>query len=131
MEIPNKVSLLTGWIMLAMFHLPACQNNKVNTGDTQTDPLPRIEIQTFRSDTLDKASGWGYDIYVSGALFIHQPHIPAVRGNTGFNTEQDARKTAEFVAGKIRKNIFPPAVSIPELDSLGVLEIPPASNTSF
>ena len=66
--------------------------------------------------------GYGYDIYIfnSPDPYIHQPHIPAVPGNTGFQTEAKARKAAEFIAYKIKNNIMPPSVTPHDLDSLGV-----------
>ena len=75
----------------------------------------RIEITTFQV-----RNGWGYDIYVNGKLFIHQPMIPALQGIKEFETEAKARKVAEFVADKIKRNILPPTVTVHELDSLGI-----------
>ena len=83
-------------------------------GDTATEK--RVEIATFQV-----RNGWGYDIYVNGKIFIHQPMIPALQGIKEFETEVKARKVAEFVADKIRRNILPPTISLHELDSLGVL----------
>ena len=79
----------------------------------------------FNNDTVkaDKPiKGFGYDIYKDDAVYIHQPHIPAVGGNNGFSTEAKAKKAAGFVAYKIEHNIMPPSVTPAELDSLGVLE---------
>jgi hypothetical protein len=64
---------------------------------------------------------YGYDILKNGRILIHQPQIPALPGNEGFKTEEKAEKVAEFVIHKIRQNIFPPSITIQELDSLGVL----------
>src|SRR4051794_23955337 len=33
---------------------------------------------------------FGYDIYVDGRKMIHQPSVPAVPGNAGFNSKADA-----------------------------------------
>jgi hypothetical protein len=77
-----------------------------------------IEVQTFLN--TDAPGGYGYDITVSGKLYIHQPHIPAVSGNRSFISENDARKAGELVAGKLRNNIMPPGISLEELDSLGI-----------
>lgn len=83
-----------------------------------------LEIKIFNNDTIKndkKVSGFGYDIYRNGARYIHQPSIPAVEGNNGFDTEEKAKKAATFVAHKIELNIMPPSVTPEELDSLGVL----------
>jgi hypothetical protein len=82
-------------------------------------------VQTFSDSiyykTIKTENGWGYDIYLNGKLYVHQPNIPAVSGNNGFVSEEYAAKVAEFVIEKIRKHILPPTVSVFELDSLKVL----------
>ena len=75
-----------------------------------------IKVSTYKAD-----NGWGYDIYVDDKLLIHQPDIPALAGNRGFATEADAQRVAELVVGKIRKNIFPPAMTVENLKSVGVV----------
>ena len=70
---------------------------------------------------VSPAGGFGYDIYENGALRIHQPHIPAVSGQKGFNRAEDALKTARFVMEKMQKGIMPPTLSEAELTNLGVL----------
>lgn len=84
----------------------------------------KIEVKTINNETStqEKSTGWGYDIYIFGSLYIHQPHIPAVPGNRGFKTEADAKKAGEWAMHKIRNNIMPPTISVQELDSLGVLK---------
>jgi hypothetical protein len=76
-----------------------------------------VEVRPFPGQ-----HGWGYDIYMNGKRYIHQPHIPAISGNKGFATEEDARKAGGLVVHKIRNNIMPPTIDVDELDSLGVLK---------
>jgi hypothetical protein len=64
---------------------------------------------------------FGYDILLHGRLLVHQPNIPALPGNEGFTTKERARKVAEFVVKKIRKNEMPPTVTIDNLNNMGVL----------
>jgi len=64
---------------------------------------------------------FGYDIYVYGAVLVHQPSRPGLPGNTGFATAENARKVAELVIKKIRNNELPPTVTIEELKELRVL----------
>ena len=64
---------------------------------------------------------WGYDIYNNGKLFIHQPSIPALPGNTGFKAKSDAEKVAQLVISKVKKGEMPPTVSIEEMKKLNVL----------
>lgn len=79
------------------------------------DALVKVEIIDAPGET------YGYKILMNGKTLIHQPHIPALPGNEGFKSEEDARTVAEFVIQKMRANVFPPTVSVEELDSLGVL----------
>ncbi len=83
-------------------------------GRTEAAPL---RLQTFRGP-----SGWGYAIYAGSQRLIHQPFIPALPGNRGFATEQNARRAGQWVVGKIRRGKGPPSVTLRELDSLGVLD---------
>jgi len=65
---------------------------------------------------------FGYDIYLDGAMLIHQPSRPGLPGNAGFATQEDAKKVAELVVKKIRNNELPPTVTIEELRGLGVIK---------
>ena len=85
----------------------------------------KLDIKVFNNDSLKQENnphGYGYDIYMFDAMYVHQPNIPAINGNRGFHTREQARKTAEMVLYKIRNNIMPPSLSIEELDSLQVLK---------
>ncbi|MFA4851459.1 MAG: DUF4907 domain-containing protein [Bacteroidales bacterium] len=114
-----------------LLFLTACSNNtKKEEGgkDNQSKENPyakaEIDIKTFQTDTI----GWGYDIYIDGSLYIHQPHKPALPGIHGFNNEKSAQKTAELVVSKIRKNILPPTLSVGEADSITKLTISEKKN---
>ena len=87
-------------------------NNNDRTGADRT-----IETTVFQVE-----EGWGYDLFVDGKRFIHQPYIPVIQGNKPFKNEADAKKVAELVANKIRLNSIPPTVSYRELDSLGIIK---------
>ncbi len=79
----------------------------------------KTKVKTYQNSI--PGNGWGYDIYADGKLYIHQPHIPAVNGNRGFQSQQNAEKAGNFAAYKIGNNIMPPTISVQELDSLGVI----------
>ena len=92
----------------------------------------KLEVKVFNNDSVPldpKATepapiihGYGYEIHMFDALYIRQPHIPTINGLRGFHTREQAYKAGEFVCSKIRNNIMPPGLTIPELDSLGVLK---------
>ena len=87
----------------------------------------KIEVKVIdnsKSKNADdlKVGGFGYDIFIFDAMYVHQPNVPAINGNRGFKTKEQAKQAGELVAYKIKNNIMPPSVSINELDSLGVLK---------
>ncbi len=94
--------------------ISACNTKQDN--EEKFSDMDTVKTKVFRVD-----SGWGYDIYINSKIFIHQPLIPAVQGRFVFRTADDARKTAAFVVQKLLKNEGLPAVTVEELDSLGVL----------
>ncbi len=80
-----------------------------------------IEVKTFQNRTTDNANGtWGYDVYMDGKPYIHQPSVPAIAGIKGFRDEISAKKAGELMAFKIKHNIMPPSVTPHELDSMGI-----------
>jgi hypothetical protein len=104
---------------LLMAGLYACQTqqDKHDQELTGTTAIPPVKVSTFAS-----GKGWGYEVKVGSRRFIYQPVIPAVGNHRPFGSEEKARKTGELVAYKIKHNLLPPALSVGELDSLGVLE---------
>ena len=89
------------------------QNRTIKNPYINTD----IAIKTYKGE-----NEWGYDVYVDGALLVHQPSIPSLAGNRGFDSEADAQRVAELVVSKIRQNIIPPTVNAEELKRLGVID---------
>ncbi|MBO9616359.1 MAG: DUF4907 domain-containing protein [Dyadobacter sp.] len=77
--------------------------------------LSRFKVETIRGE-----HGWGYNIRQDTTLVIEQKVIPGVPGMDGFTTEQEAAKTGGLVKQKLDRGIFPPTVSVHELDSLGI-----------
>ena len=53
---------------------------------------------------------------------IDQKHIPAIQGEQGFTSKEKAEITGNYILRKIKNGEFPPTVSVPELDSLGVID---------
>ena len=65
---------------------------------------------------------YGYDVFGDGRLMIHQTSAPALPGNEGFKTKEDATKVALLVIEKIRKGEMPPTISIDEMKKLNVIK---------
>lgn len=92
----------------------------------------KIEIKTFMNECTPllfmlsslkmREENWGYDIYMYGKLYVHQPYVPAINENRGFEKEEYAVRTAQLAVDKIRNNVLPLSITVQELDSLGVLK---------
>ena len=65
---------------------------------------------------------YGYDVFADGRLMIHQTSVPALPGNEGFKTKEDATKVALLVIQKIKKGEMPPTISIDEMKKLNVIK---------
>ena len=113
----KKVLLLFSF--LAFANLAFTQITK-NTKTTNAKVNNQIKSDSISVTTFKTGNTWGYDIFLKGKLYIHQPNVPAMQGNSGFKTEEYAKKTAKLVVFKIKHHIIPPTVSKIELDSLGV-----------
>ncbi|MCX6192040.1 MAG: DUF4907 domain-containing protein [Flavobacteriia bacterium] len=53
-------------------------------------------------------------------MVINQTHIPAVQGVRAFSSKEQAQKAAEIIKGKLDQGIFPPTISLEELQSIGI-----------
>lgn len=99
--------------------LVSCSNNQQSSEHLNTaSSKPKLEVKTYLSN--DKIKGWGYDIYQDGVLFVHQPNIPAVSGDKGFKSEEEAKRVGSFIIHKIEQNIIPPTLTTEEMDSLKI-----------
>lgn len=85
----------------------------------EINPYPNVDLTIIIIPAPNNT--YGYNIIMGGRILIHQPNAPALPGVEGFKTQEDAQMVAEFVIEKIRRDDFPPSVSVRELDSLGVL----------
>ena len=92
----------------------ACGSGSGQSNSNQTTVDDYFQYRTFCTD-----AGWGYEILVNEVVFIHQQIIPAIQGNHSFQTEDEARKTAELVVRQLKKNESP-SVTVAQLDSLRV-----------
>ncbi|MEO1051316.1 MAG: DUF4907 domain-containing protein [Bacteroidota bacterium] len=69
--------------------------------------------------TFKVSIGWGYEIRVRGKTLIYQDFIPAIQGEQGFASREDALKTGEYVIYKLKKGLNP-GLNHKELDSLKI-----------
>lgn len=131
-----RLKMMLLMFTLSILILSGC--NEQGKSDEQTTDKPKgiqaapgynpyenlkMTVEVFKVDSIEHngSRGWGYDILINDIVHIHQPNIPAVMGNNGFSSEENALIAGEYVIQKIKNNILPPAVTPEELDSLGVL----------
>ena len=123
MKIHNYIFL---FCVLIIACNPKEEKKQQTTDSPKVNPYAKAELSSkiFSNDGAKDTllHGFGYDIYMSNSIYIHQPNIPGVNGNRGFSTKENAEKVAQFVIYKIKNNIMPPALNVSELDSLGVLK---------
>lgn len=87
----------------------------------KTPPNPYAN-SNITSSVFETDGGFGYDIFIDGAEYVHQPTIPAVGGNKAFSTKDDAQSVADLAISKIKDGIIPPTITTDELQSLGVVK---------
>jgi len=68
---------------------------------------------------IQTPKGWGYDILTDGKVYIHQNIIPAVPGEYGFRTKEDALAVGQKVYERVMAGKMP-MVSVEEVKELGV-----------
>ncbi len=101
----------------------AQQMNAPVQPDAQVPVASAYQNATITYHIIDALNGtFGYDVFVDGKLVIHQASIPAMPGNEGFTSREDAIKVAELVMYKIRKGEMPPTVTTDELRDLKVIK---------
>lgn len=104
-------------LLLLSLILAAATLQAQNTSPVQTDS---VQTNNYHYQIITINNRYGYDIFHHNKRIIHQPHIPAVSGNTGFINKAEAERTACFVIDKLKKGIIPPSVSQQELRMLGI-----------
>jgi len=69
---------------------------------------------------IQTAKGWGYDIFTDGRIFIHQDIIPAIGGDVGFRTKEDAMAVGQKVYDRLVKGDVP-MVTAKEVREMGII----------
>jgi hypothetical protein len=101
------------------------KNSTKNEDLSQKDKPVEAEIRekntsVYEVRTVENASGWGYEVWKDGAMVIKQEHIPAVQGIRSFSSQEQAQKAADIIKTKLEQGIFPPTMSMAELQSIGI-----------
>ena len=120
---------------LAAFILFSCVSITMLLAQTPSaPPKPESNLATFATASASAstkltykiidapAHTWCYDVFADGKLMIHQTSAPALPGNEGFKTKEDATKVALLVIEKIKKGEMPPTISIDEMKTLNVIK---------
>lgn len=119
-------SLRLVWVLVFLFAMQciyAQQKKKQPSGKaTATAQNSKAVKQSVASYKIIEApeNTWCYDIFIDNRMIIHQPSVPGLPGNRGFDRQEDAAKVAQLVLHKIQHNQMPPTVSRNEMDSLKV-----------
>ncbi|HEY3387720.1 MAG TPA: DUF4907 domain-containing protein, partial [Saprospiraceae bacterium] len=67
---------------------------------------------------------FGYTIFIDGQMYIEQKTIPALPGNHGFASKEDAEKIARLAIEKIKQGEMPPTISVDDLKANGITQQP-------
>ena len=135
MRICNPILFFLACILLSGCAQHPAKNEAITASASQEDFLP--QDNTAQNDTVVKKmtaaqitsfvihaadNKFGYTIFVDGQLYIEQKNIPAIDGNAGFTSKEDAEKIAELVISKMRNGEIPPTVTIAELKAEGIID---------
>jgi hypothetical protein len=113
MSLVYKTLILIG--VLALVNCGSSDKKRQKSDDSEiTKPTEQILYATFQNSD----GTWGYDILSAGKVVIHQPNIPAIPGNKGFQLETQATQLAQLVVRKINAGIMPPSVSTEEVKGI-------------
>ncbi|MBI3235439.1 MAG: DUF4907 domain-containing protein [Bacteroidetes bacterium] len=121
--------------ILSLILLMSCnskQNNKegvkittyytLKDEEAKYDSVAEMELKNKQGyiEILNIENGtFGYFIQYDG-MKVKQLIIPGASGKGAFRSKEDAEKVAAFVLYKMKNKVFPPSVSLHELDSLKV-----------
>ncbi len=93
-------------------------NSAASTAMEATETKTTFTLGIFENPK--NPGGYGYDVMKEGKVIIRQPTIPAISGNKGFASKEDAEKVGNLMVIKIENGIMPPTISIEDLDSLKI-----------
>lgn len=105
-------------LLLAASFFSSCNNNSKTATRQEVAENRKVPVDAsiFQTD-----KGWGYSILVDNKLYIQQDIIPAITGNQGFATKDDATKVAKLVLKKMAAD-EKPIVTKEDLKQLGIIQ---------
>jgi hypothetical protein len=115
----KKYFLIFFSFLIAIVVFSACNNS--TSEQNKDEEMAKKGMVSVNASIFKTDKGWGYSIIIDNKQFIRQDIIPAVEGNKGFATKEDATKVAELVLTKI-KNKEKPIVKKEELRQLGIIQ---------
>jgi hypothetical protein len=107
-----RFALICTWTFAVTIFISSCNTKKENSNSEG--------LRNYKVSAIPVDSTWGYRIYQDTVAVIEQRNIPGLQGNNGFTTEQQALLVGRLVIYKLENGIFPPTISVPELDSLHI-----------
>jgi len=114
-----KKKLFTVFLfIIAIAVFGACKSNTSDGNLTAANKKGMVPVEGY---TFKAENGWGYTITVNNKVFIKQTVIPAVEGNKGFSTQEDAAKVAQLVIDKLA-NHESPAIKKEDLQKLEIIK---------
>ena len=107
--------IIMGFFIVYYFYNKQASTIKTIRKSSEVSAVYETKITYFKTE-----KGWGYNIFLNGKKYIHQPTIPSLSGLNGFTTKEKAEKVAELVCQKIQDKIMPPSVNEEELKNLDI-----------
>ena len=86
--------------------------------------LSSCSEKEYETQLIRVNNGFGFEIKEDANVLIRQPFIPAAANKQAFKSKQEAQQVARLMIEKLTNNVFPPAISKHELDSLGITYTP-------
>jgi len=108
-------------LVLLMLMMPILTEGECDTDQSscyQDDTaVPIYSYQMIKNDT----GGWYYEVQKQGKRFIIQKNIPAISQNVAFQDSTQSLLVAKSVVKKLKDGIFPPTITISELQKLQII----------
>ena len=108
--------------------IPEIEAKEATESSTSTVPAASAKeqgktvnhIAAFSVIVTKQSNGFGYQIFQGSKMVVDQPHIPAISGLHGFQTEHDAELVGNAMRDKLEQGIMPPTINKDEMRNLGI-----------